>query len=635
MRTAVIVHQQICQLRWHLLACLGLTMVLPIEEAVVSFRAGDGFYSVGLAVGAVMFSPLLAGLIACANVQGDLSEKRYIFWRSKPASVKKLVALKFFVGLILSLAVIACPIMFAVVSSALCGKDLDDPPLKYYVPIPVIIAVMTYSLCFGCNVLVRNTARSWLIGMLLAGFVLVFPFMLPLGFTDTVSDIEVWMLGFYPAVILVASAAAFVFALFAAQHDWHLMTNLKGLLCVGAALVFILLMLFSNQVANIRVLDEKEVDGSGWGHGTLDEAGDGLFLRGQSYVDVDKKGISLRKIQLPRSRSSLYPSFGNFGIDSEGREVTYGPTDKGYIDKSYPRHPNKVFHTDRHGDIYYFGIISCYRTEGEGRQAKDVYEKVYLRSYKLIGASWEAIDELDMSDFIGERVNSLRMAMRLTGNTLIACVNNSYVAVDVTNPQEMTQIDRKLDVLQSRVWLGYEDRREEFSIPLVPVEGISIEERIKLSIDLRYRFRDDDNDIWESSIVDVVDGKISFFSAYQRDVARFDVTRWDEENIYCKFSTARPFTILERMSLSSGPHDRKFVKNQKLYVQEDQQLMVFDVRSDRKIRKLGHFYRMDCYIEDVAVLDDGKLLLCAWWNKHGRRGRREETRYLYLLENPE
>jgi hypothetical protein len=490
-------------------------------------------------------------------------------------------------------------------------------------------------------VLVRNTARSWLIGMLLTGFVLIVPFILPLGFTDMVSDIEVWALGFYPAIILVASAAAFVFALFAAEHDWHLKTNLKGLLCVGTALVFVLLMLVSSQVASIRVLHEKEIRRFGFRDGTLDEVGDSLLLSGRSYVDVDKKGISLRGVGSQNTDSLRYPVYHDFGIDKEGHEVTYGPygpSEKVGGHKSYPDYPNNLFHMDGDGNIYYFGIISYSRREGEGRQERDVYEKVYLTSYKLIGISWEAIDELDISDFIGDRVNYLRMAMRLIDNTLIACVNNSYVTVDVNNPQEMMQIDRKLDVLQGRVWLGYEDRREEFSVPLVPVKGISMEERIKLSIDLRYRFRDDDNDIWDSSIVDVKDSKISFFSVSQRDVARFDVTRWDDEKIYCRFSTARPFTILERISQSFGPHDRKFVKSQKLYVQENQQLMVFDVRSDRKIRKLGHFYRMDCHIEDVAVLEDGKLLLCAWWNKWNKRfgrRRREKTRYLYLLENPE
>ena len=42
MRVSGIIHQQICQLKWHLLACLGLLMVLPVEEAVVNLKAGDG-----------------------------------------------------------------------------------------------------------------------------------------------------------------------------------------------------------------------------------------------------------------------------------------------------------------------------------------------------------------------------------------------------------------------------------------------------------------------------------------------------------------------------------------------------------------------------------------------------------------
>lgn len=289
--------------------------------------------------------------------------------------------------------------------------------------------------------------------------------------------------------------------------------------------------------------------------------------------------------------------------------------------------------------MYYFGIISYFRIVGEGRKEKTVYEKVYLRSYKLIEVSWEAIDELEISDFIGDRVNYLRMTMRLIDNTLIACVNNSYVAVDVTNPRELTEIARKLEVLPGgAVWPDQEDRRKEFCVPLIPFEGVSKEESIKLSIDLRYRFRYDDNDIWESSIVDADDGKIAFFCASQRDIARFDAIGWDDTEVRCRFSTARPYTILERLSQSFGPNDRTFVKNQKLYVKEGQQLMVFDVSFDHKIRKVGHFYRMDCDIDDVAVLKDGKLILCAWWNKWSKilgKVRRHRTLYLYLLENPE
>ena len=93
MRIRGIIHQQICQLRWHFLACLGLVMVLPLEEAVVSLKDGTGVYSSTMVIVSLMFAPLLTGLIACANVQGDFNEKRYIFWQSKPVNLKLFITL--------------------------------------------------------------------------------------------------------------------------------------------------------------------------------------------------------------------------------------------------------------------------------------------------------------------------------------------------------------------------------------------------------------------------------------------------------------------------------------------------------------------------------------------------------------
>ncbi|MHC4302243.1 MAG: hypothetical protein ACYS7Y_33710 [Planctomycetota bacterium] len=635
MNAAAIVHQQVSQLRWHLAACVALIMVLPIEEAFVSLHAGTGFYSAGLAVGVVSFSPLLAGLIACANVQGDLSDKRYIFWRSKPASVKKLMALKFFVGLVLSLFVIACPLIFGVVTSALAGEGLDDPFLKFYLPILILIALMTYSLCFGCNVLVRKTARAWLIGMLLAGFVLVFPFMLPLGITDVVSDVGMWALGAYPAIIIVVSIAAFVCALYAAQHDWHLRTNLKGLLCVAAGLVLLLLMLFSSQVANIRVLDEEVIESFRWGFGTFDSVGNRRIFQGKDYVDVNKKGLSLQNIGSNGGSVVNPPIYGNMGIDSEGNQVVYGPRVKGYMVKTYPGCPNALYMA-LEDDTYYFGITSYFRQEGEERRKRNIHEAVYLRSYKLIGDSWKVVGELDISDCLTDRKDYIRMAMRLVDKTLVTCVNYSLVTVDVSDPDELKEIDRKLDVIRGgTMWLPDEDRQKEFSIPMLPVEGIGIEERIKLSIDLANRFGHRHDRIYDSSIVDIDDGKIAFFSASERDVARFDVIRWDDEKIYCRFSTARPFTFLEAIARSYGPNNSTFVKDQKLYVKEYEQLMVFDVSSVRRIRKLGHYARMDSGIEDIAILEDGKILIST--KSHfasGAKNSADEKRYLYLLENP-
>ncbi len=612
MRVSGIIHQQICQLKWHLLACLGLIMVLPVEEAIVNLKEGDGFFTTAMTSLAVMFSPLLTGLIACANVQGDLNEKRYIFWRSKPADVKLLITLKFFTGLVASLLIIACPVVFAILSNIIWnGEGID-----IFVPLPITIAIMTYSLCFACNVVVRKTARAWLIGMLTGCFLLVLPFMLPLNLRDFVSDIMFLKFGFYLTIILVAPAAAFIFALYAAKHDWHLRTNLKSLLWIGAGLAFILLMLFSSQVANIKVLHEKEIETS-FGRNTLDYAGSRAVFQGYSYVDIDKNSISLNNIS----------GGPEFGIDDNLTSRV-----EGYYVRRYPN--SGRLYKNVGDDIYSFAIHAYYHTEGKGPSLKRFYEKVYLRSYKHTDKSWMPVCELDISDCLTDNINSIRLAMRMIDNRLIAIVNDSYVVVDTTDPGELKLIDKKkLDALKKYIRLTYMDRQKEFAIPLVPVEEIGLEERIKLSIDLNYWYYGFRNEINESSIVDVHDGKFSFFIVDFDDIVRFDVTRWDDEKVYCKFSTLRPFTILE--SVTGHFYDDKFVKNGKFYCYDDHTLMVFDVRSNSRIRKLGHFVRMDYDIEDMAVLDDGNILLCVRWNPEFLTRSDEQKKYLYLLKNPE
>jgi ABC-type transport system involved in multi-copper enzyme maturation permease subunit len=124
MNTARFVHQQVFQLKWQVLACLGLIMGVPLEEAVVNLHAGEGFHSSSLTVVTLFLGPLLAALIACANVQADLDEKRDAFWRSKPVAVWQFITGKFFIGLILALAIVACPILFMWITTSLAGVNL-------------------------------------------------------------------------------------------------------------------------------------------------------------------------------------------------------------------------------------------------------------------------------------------------------------------------------------------------------------------------------------------------------------------------------------------------------------------------------------------------------------------------------
>jgi hypothetical protein len=445
--------------------------------------------------------------------------------------------------------------------------------------------------------------------------------MLPLNFKDFIIDIATFTFGSLIAIILVTSAA-FLFALYAVKFDWHLKTNLKGLLWVIAGLAFVLLMLFSSQVANIKVLQEKEIKLSQRNWPLIQNIGDKLILQGKRYIQIEKDNISL----INKSGVPIYGVFNHL------------PDIEGYNADRYPKE-GKLY-KNVGDDIYSFNIHVYFRHEGEGESTKTFFEKAFLRSYKHPDRQ-KPVCELDISDCLTGRKRWIRTAMRLIDDKLIACVNNSCILLDATDPNELKLIDKKIDVLKRYLPFTYKARVKELSIPLVPIEEISMEERIRLSIDLNYGFWDKNNKIYESSIVDVDDDKFAFFFVDYEDVARFDVTGWDEENVYCTFSGARPFTILEVFTASGHFDYDNIVKNGKLYSYDKNTLMVFDVRSKSKIRKLGHFVRMEYEIKDITVLEDGNILACMQWqydpDDYGLDRLKKEDRhyYLYLLKDPE
>ena len=650
MRIKGIIHQQICQLKWHILACIGLVMVLPIEELFVGFKDGFGFDNGASVIVSFMFAPLLAGLIACANVQADLNDKRYIFWRSKPAGVKLMITIKYFIGLVISIIIFACPIVFGIIVTAIYKEKVSEDMLKFCIPLCLLLTIMIYSLCFGCNVLVRNTARSWLIGILLVVFLLVLPFILTLNYRDYFDIFDTWCI--YLTIAFIATAAAFILSLIAAQHDWHLKTNLKGLLWAVAGLVFVLLILFSSQVANIKVLDEKEIEPlnqlvSEWGidgfrnyvsTGGVSGIDDGdIQLIWETYpLDYDGENVTFRMfnyIQADNNKISLKT------IESSPDIITFPLTKmEGYESSSYPYYGRLIRNIGN--NLYSFQTITYYRREKEEINQKihytHIYEKLFLRCYKFTGKSWQPVNELDISDCIIDNTHP-DTTMRIIGNKLIVFVNKSFVEVDLTNPEKLKTINTRLNVLKYEPNFYYYnfDPGEKLTIPMVPVEGIDIKEKIRLSIDRKFCFAYFWNRIYESSIVDINEEKISFFlsSRSRNSILRFEVTGWDEKHIHCEVKTSRPLTILEGMTGAS--YSRQiFVKNGKLYCGEEGSLMVFDIRSSRGIRKLGHFVRMDYSIEDIAVLNNGNILLYMRWNRNLSNFDEPVKNVLCLLKNP-
>lgn len=606
-----VIYQQVRQVMWQFLACLGLVMVLPIEDAFVNLRDGDGFYSHGMSMVGIMIAMPLMGLIACSNVQADFKEGRCDFWRSKPIRTKIFVTLKFFIGLIVALILIAFPAVFGIASSYICDAYEESPQaIAQTLGFASIVGVLVYSFCFGCNIVVRRTARGWLIGLAGASLAVLLPFMLPLGIKDVGTDMVSLALKFCLIMSVLLLAVPFAFSLFAASRNWHLKTNLKGLMWAVAGLLFVLMMFFSRQVANIKVLDEKEVERI-YRNSFQNIEGEIIF-NGQNYVEVDNNKISLREA---------------FGYTQIHTRRDFPKVDTSYEVSRYPNDPWGDALVKKIGDdLYAFEVQQLFRrTEPKKRI---IVEKVFLVSHKYSDNGWQVASTIDISDSIDENKSLWVAEMRLIDDRLVVLFRGNVIVADTSEPEEMELVSRESALFMRRI--GH-DRRKEFSIPLLPVEGVSIEERVKLSIDLACGY---DFYVYKYSRVDIHDGKMSFVAIDgDRGVIRYDVTGWDEKKIYSQLVAFRNLTFLERKTWA-GRSYKMFVQDGRLYSFSRDELYVFDVRTSGRIRKLGHFVRRDYELKDVEVLADGNILVCWWWEQRVDGNAIYGKSILGLLEKP-
>lgn len=626
MRVATVFHQQISQIKWHVLACTGLIMVLPLEEAVTNLLEKDGFYATWTVIPSVILGPLLAGLIACANVQGDMEDRRYAFWRSKPVGLKRFMTIKYLTGLVLAMSVQACPMLFAAATIFCCGERLEvmtNTPGRVWL-FPVSLSLMVYSICFACNVFIRNTARSWLIGMAAACLLLLMPFVVPLGYKDVVGDTPIWVSGLFMGLMFAVTAGALLCAVLAVQHDWHLKTNLKGLLCMATAVVFALMFVTSRQVANIKVLDEIDVS---------DPDAD---INDVYAYDVAGRVIlsDSREIEVRRNRLFLKET----DASSEGSKSYLLPhveRKAGYVARNFFCEPpfQKV------GDQYLAFSIYAERADSlntavYGRpeevemwptemQEERFFEVVEVRSYRLGENGWEFVSSLNISDRIRR---STYISVCFLNGKVLARTTNQYVAVDVSNGKDM----RLLDVadfesadLRELHW-GIAKHKKEVVLPAAKLKGLTPTERVQMT--LLFTVLQADFSDGRIVVVDTTDKHTGF--------ARYEMMHFANETAYFELTGVRPVTVFERIGEEWGYGYNTIVRDGRMYVHNDKQLLVFDIHSRRRIRKIGHFVRLHQKICQVLLLDSGDILLIMQQELHSREGLDRCDAYLCLLKAP-
>ena len=636
MKMGRLIHQQVMQLRWHVLACFGLVMVLPIEEGLINLKDGHGFYASALSLGLPLTAaPLLAGLIACGNVQADLDDRRYLFWRARPVSVTGFMAIKFAVGLILSLLVIASPVVFMWATGGMADARRTEHGFDAYMINAFLISIMAYSLCFLCNVLIRKTARAWLVGMALMCLTMLMPFMLPLQMKDVRSDFLAVVTAIFVSIILGAALIGAILSLVAAARNWHLKTNLKGLLWAAASVVFLLLLLVSRQVANIKELDEKVV-----------------YNPINGIKNIDGRLLLQCQPKQPLASSPDKQVYENYYIAAENGQIRFMPIENKklrdrlfiYVPEmptyekdghEYSNHAIGDFElmANEHGLFIYSVYVDTRREKPERK--RQLYGYAYLRCYQLNNSKPKLVSEVDLSEFLEDSGLYPRCLMRRLGDKIAVIVNKSAIVVKLAKDGQFKVIEEKPGKI-NRWSYQFNSQVDTMGIPRIPLETLDEDEIIRLSVDLITYY--DYNSRLFFSRVDKRDGQYVFAMCSQNAILRYDITKWDNEKIECRLRDYRSFTLLERALGDTWYFDFKnFVRDGKLYTYDRHSLMVFDIRSDR-IRKLGHYFQPGA-IEDIKVLDDGNILLLLSEYRHKNWkpaiDRLEHWGTLQLLENPQ
>lgn len=341
-------------------------------------------------------------------------------------------------------------------------------------------------------------------------------------------------------------------------------------------------------------------------------------------------------------------SFENYYVTAENGQIQFET-----VDNEILRHRGAIFAPEREyekgghhytqnvmGDVelmanenglFLYSLYVDARREKHDRN-RLLYEYAYLRCYQLTNTRPELVSEIDLTEFIEEPGLYPRCVMRRMGDKIAAVVNKSGIVVELTQDGHFKVIEKKRGQI-ARFPYGFDPQVKVLNISLIPLETISEEDRMRLSIDL-YTYYDYNSRLFYSRI-DKQGERYVFAVCSRNEIIRYNIISWDTEKIECHLKDYRSFTMLERMLGDTWYYDfGNFVKDGKLYCYDRRSLMVFDIRSDR-IRKLGHYFRPQ-RIENIEVLDDGNivLLMCDHRGKpHPVTGQRRGS--LKLLENPE
>jgi hypothetical protein len=201
----------------------------------------------------ILLGGLLAVLIAvgstCRDFQGHLED----FWRSRPLGVSRWLAIKFVIGLMVTLG--SCDLAWAV-NVWTIRNDMSFINWWMMMAFCSLQWTAIYSLAFLSGCLIRKMANAAMIAIAAMLLVYFLPALLPGSiFATSGNEAEIGTAGFVGGMLAVA-AVGFILALISARRDWQIQSGQKLMYgSVSTAILILLATIAFERGSNLPSLD--------------------------------------------------------------------------------------------------------------------------------------------------------------------------------------------------------------------------------------------------------------------------------------------------------------------------------------------------------------------------------------------
>jgi len=618
------------EIRWFLIAGVAIFVGWPLLEALANYRFRQSFSS-GTPEGIVLlFGGAFAIFVAVGVTCRDLREAIACFWQSRPVAIWRWVVTKYMMGLAVVLVVLCVPVAIQdCMAKQVAGSEYQVRQWSNILTCHTFTLILIYSLSFVVGCLIRIPVYAVILSAALALLVYFLPMLVPPLESFSVfniimqSPVEIvqlskleqggpWFAGKlrlvkipwaddlalryniellrYIIVTFILSCSGLIVAWAAVKRNWRLKVGQKLMfwLLGGVGMLLFLTVVFQLG-SNLKCIRQIPIKPQGEGErGVAQIACDGdkgvLLLRNKKPGDAgDDATYSLMTFDL----SAKEPLGKEICLSQDQMPVFSWPGDRG-----------KIVWSAKNPQWAYSIKTSRRKYEPDGHWFTDRAE---LLTISLAAGSAGSVDKLDLLPHLkGQTAYSDSLYM-LDG-TIYASLSGILFIFDVG-------IDGKpvlRKIVKERVGISGQSGGSDASgrtlwasmtMQLVPAEGVSIEERLKLAAELsEYRVMDSEGDI-------VVEVNNDFIEVYRLKEVSGDIA-------ILEMTDRREPTPLERLA-GMNP-TQVFVRNGLAYVIDSSWdfggLTVYDVRRPQ-IRRVGHYGTPDERFLTGMPLQDGNILL--------------------------